>query len=306
MIRVISAERFIEEFGVEPKQEANPTNGSGDSYLRNGLAESIVVEVEPDDPRNWEFIRLGEGENEPYAVAADDNQNRLYIYRKLPHPSKVQKYPTGRDFRLLYVVGDDLEYKNWQISDLPAHIKLERLDSLNKQALQDALLQGMDGIVLACHGSGGVLHLIDPENSTAATQVSPAELATFVQQSGYPLRFATFPCCTLHKELLTAFSQLSNENVLHPQFAGMLFWGEPFEAGAAAMLRQMFHFLKQSSITHPYAFLELMRWLQKGDYEVNSALPNLIAMASHPMAVPLPTLTEWELELLFRTDLAPE
>ena len=128
--------------------------------------------------------------------------------------------------------------------------------------------------------------------------LQPSELkAAFLESStqGHPLRFLYVMACQQRTAFLELLADLARENALHPDFAGILMWGEPSSDMESTFREAFFKALLIDQMPFLLAIHAGRRALASSPDHRDSAW-RPIAVACHPQPNPLPTTSELEFE----------
>jgi hypothetical protein len=277
---------------------------------------SASVFAAPPDATLWEALRFENNSNEFVVAGLEDAW--LGIYRDLnPQPAHRE---ANADVRIVTYLGRNPDGS----PGYPSHVAA--LESLKTQlqyfkvipvgrdlsAMKTQLADGADALIILAHGGQDTgIHV----GATGEGFITAADLLEPLQASsmaGRPLRFLLVFACEQRQGFFELLQNLANAGALHPDFAGVLFWGSPKTVFGQYFIPRLLTELTRKD--EPKPFLEAMRLARRSFMDaddgntlelINCAYP--IAVAFHPQPNPLPTAQELELERYFwRLSQLPE
>jgi hypothetical protein len=258
-----------------------------------------IVEISSNDTRPWEALR--DPSSTPdlprFIVAAE--RRWVQFWRTLEH---IPDFPTARPKsespRFVAYVG--LEADNSSAFDVPESFLgqlrghgLEGGVSINSGlgTLQSNIAGGADAVLIFTHGHPE--HgLLECRSDTFGLQPSDLKAAFLAgRDRGHPLRFLYVMACQQRAAFLGLLADLAQENALHPDFAGILMWGEPGSDMESVFREAFFVALLKDQVPFLLAVHAGRRALASSpDHRGVAWQP--IAVACHPQPSPLPTADE--------------
>ncbi len=302
-IFTVNAEAFANQADLEPVWSSDDEfQGAPDSSTVT-VRQPIIVEISRNDARLWEVLRDSSNTPDTPRFIVSAERRWVQFWRNLGH---VPEFPAARSKadspKFVAYVG--LEADNTSAFDVPETF-LEQLRRhgleggipMNSSliALQANISSGADAVLVFTHGhpEHGLLECRSDTSGMQPSELKAAFLAS--RDRGHPLRFLYVMACQQRAAFLELLADLAKENALHPDFAGILMWGEPGSDMESAFREAFFGALLDDQMPFLLAVHAGRRALASSPDHRDAAW-RPIAVACHPQPNPLPTPDELAFE----------